>query len=400
VRVLLTSDFYPPAPGGLEAHVRRLAHGLIRAGDEVMVVTGGTSPPGDDGGVVVHHAATRLARLPGAYQQHGRAFHPPWPDRAFAGALADVLGRFRPDVVHAHGWCAFSAAAACAGRCPLVVTLHDYGLRCPKKNLLRGGAECADGRGLRCARCPGSEQGTAKRSALAAALAATAGGQRAGTACYIAVSHHVAERHLEAWRTPAQVDVIPNFLDVPPAAPPEPGESGVLYVGPADRHKGLHVLLDARRRLPARLARLVVVGACVATDAADGVSCPGRLTGNALWQRYREAALVVVPSIWPEPCPTVALEALAYGRPVVASRVGGLPDLVDDGRTGVLVPPGDSRALSSAISALLTDRAALCAMGHAARLSAAAFDTVAVVRRIQTVYEKVLAGWDPRRGPS
>jgi hypothetical protein len=174
--------------------VRRLAQALRRAGDEVTVAAGGT-PAGtvDDDGVVVHRLDTALGRVPGAYRT-GRSFHPPWPDRRFVRGLGDVLRRVSPDVVHAHGWCEFSAAAACGARWPLVVTLHDYGLRCPKKTLLRGGQECARGRGLRCLRCPGREQGTVKRSLLAGALARTVPRLAAR---YIAVSRHVAARHRE-----------------------------------------------------------------------------------------------------------------------------------------------------------------------------------------------------------
>jgi glycosyltransferase involved in cell wall biosynthesis len=120
------------------------------------------------------------------------------------------------------------------------------------------------------------------------------------------------------------------------------------------------------------------------------------LTGEPLWQRFRAAAMVVVPSIWPEPCPTVALEALAFGRPVVASRIGGLPDLVADGNTGLLVPPGDPGALAGAITTLLSDRSRLKAMAAAAYASAALFATKAVVSRIEAVYADAAAGWCPR----
>jgi glycosyltransferase involved in cell wall biosynthesis len=400
VKVLLVADFYPPAPGGLEAHVRRLALALHRAGDRVVVVAGGGSPrragePSDEDGILVHRLGVSVARVPGIYRTPARAFHPPWADRDFQRGLGEILRGLDPDVVHAHGWCGFSAAASCAGRWPLVVTLHDYGLRCPKKNLLRGDRECLSGRGVRCANCAGREQGPAKRCVLGGALACTAPRLPGRVARFIAVSRHVALRHLEepAFRR-VGVEVIPNFLDVPaePFAPPTGSE--VLFVGPADRHKGLQVLLQAWRSVPSGFARLTVVGATAAqvnATAADGVDFTGRLDGAAVWRRLRAAALVVAPAIWPEPCPTVVLEALAAGRPVVASGVGGHPDLIVDGRTGRLVPPGDARALAVAIVDLLADRPRLREMARAARVSAHQFDTPSVVSRIQTVYADVLA---------
>jgi glycosyltransferase involved in cell wall biosynthesis len=393
LRILLVADFYPPEPGGLEAHARRLARALVTRGHEVAVATvaGGAGLPAMDDGVRVARWPTSVGRLQPLYRDRSRPFHPPWPDPAFTRRLGRLAAAFRPDVVHAHGWCAFSALAACRPGAPLVVTLHDYGLRCPKKTLLRGGRECATGRGTACLTCPGDEQGPARRAALAVALAATAGRLDRGVARFLAVSEHVAARHVEGGLDPARVRVVPNFLDMPAGAePPAAGDgpaAGVLYVGPAAAHKGRAVLLEAHRRLPAGLARLVVVGD--GGPDTPGVEYAGRLDGDALWARYRAAAVVVVPSVWPEPCPTVALEAMGWGRPLVASRNGGLVDLVADGDSGVLVPPGDPAALAAALRALLEDGGRRRAMGTAALARAQAFSTGAVVPRIEATYREV-----------
>jgi glycosyltransferase involved in cell wall biosynthesis len=401
--VLLVSDFYPPEPGGLEAHVRRLAHALRRTGHTVAVVAGGPArPPVDDDGVAVHHPGLTLDRLPAAFRDSAHRFHPPWPDHTFQRGVRRVLDRFAADVVHAHGWCQFSAAAAADRRVPVVVTLHDYGVRCPKKNLLRGDAECARGRGIRCLRCRGDEQGTAKRAVLSGALSRTVPRLAARVDRFIAVSEHVARRFRETAPDPGRVMVIPNFLDLPDEPAAAPTGSQVLYVGPATRHKGLSVLLRALREVPPGLAEAVVVGVASADavpstgGAPAAVRYAGRLTGEPLRRQFRAAAMVVVPSIWPEPCPTVALEALAFGRPVVASRIGGLPDLIADGDNGLLVPPGDPGALAGAITTLLSDRSLLNAMAATAYASAALFTTEAVIRRIEAVYADTAAGWQPR----
>jgi glycosyltransferase involved in cell wall biosynthesis len=403
VRVLLVADFYPPAPGGLEAHVRRLAQALVHRGHEVEVVAGAdTFQHDDDGGIPVHRVPVTLSKV--VYREAGRAFHPPWPDGAVRHAIRRVLARFDADVVHAHGWSAFSAALAGP---PLVVTLHDYGLRCPKKTLLRGDDECSAGFGARCVTCPGDEQGTVKRAALAATLAAAAPWLRVRVARVIAVSGHVADRHRADW---PDIEVIPNFLDPFPAAFRSfapPAGRGILFVGPPDRHKGLPVLLRALGHLPAGTARLTVVGAHslpLLRGSSDqnrpgdhyfpevvpsDVEFAGRLSGDALWRRYREAAVVAAPATWPDPCPTVVLEALAMGRPVVGSRTGGLPDLVDHGTTGLLVQPGDDRALAAALGALLDDDKRRLAMARAAHERAVLFSTESVVPRIEAVYAAV-----------
>jgi glycosyltransferase involved in cell wall biosynthesis len=104
--------------------------------------------------------------------------------------------------------------------------------------------------------------------------------------------------------------------------------------------------------------------------------------------------VAVVPSRFPDPCPTVALEAMAAGRPVVGSAVGGLADLVVDGVTGVLVPPGDAAALRSAIQQLLTDPDLRARMGTEGRNKAASSSTNVVVSAWEEVFADVIAGKD------
>ena len=87
------------------------------------------------------------------------------------------------------------------------------------------------------------------------------------------------------------------------------------------------------------------------------VTFRGWLQGDALVNAYREAAVVVVPSRWPEPFGIVGIEAMAHGRPVVAFSVGGIPEWLENGVGGVLVPPGDVIAMGERIGALLADPA-------------------------------------------
>ena len=106
---------------------------------------------------------------------------------------------------------------------------------------------------------------------------------------------------------------------------------------------------------------------------------------------WAHAAVGVVPSVWPEPFGQVAIEAMACGRAVIASNVGGLRDVVVDGETGLMVPPGDVTALREALRMLLSDPARRARMGEAGRRRAQAFFASTVVRRIEQVYAQVLA---------
>ena len=94
----------------------------------------------------------------------------------------------------------------------------------------------------------------------------------------------------------------------------------------------------------------------------DRIAWLGNVSAVALL--LSEMDIVVLPSL-SEGLPMVALEAMALGRPIVATRVGGIPEIVVDGETGVLVPPGDHRSLAAAIGALLSDTERARTMGHA-----------------------------------
>lgn len=107
-------------------------------------------------------------------------------------------------------------------------------------------------------------------------------------------------------------------------------------------------------------------------------------------EALRRSSLALIPSVCPDSCPTVAMEAMAAGCPVIASRVGGLPDLVDDGVTGILVPPSDSLALREAIQLLLNDVEMQQRMSAKARQKVTEFMAEKVVPRIERVYGQLI----------
>lgn len=392
MRVLLASDFYPPAPGGLEAHAQRLAEGLLSRGHDIAVVSGTADPERLPGRTVMVPASTVLSRLPGIFQDTGRPYPPPWPDPLFRQAVRKLAAWWKPDLIHAHGWCAFSCYWADSP--PLVVTLHDHGLRCPKKTLLHTGEECGTGHGRRCLTCRGG-QSPARAVTLAAALRHYVPGLAAHTTRFIAVSHSVAQRAAELDMPMPKIEVVPNFLDTGrattarAAADGSAGPGKVLFVGPDSPHKGRSVLLEAWRLMPAGNAQLSVTGPGPAIHV-PGVVCTGYLHGAALSRQYQAASVVAIPSIWPEPCPTVALEAMAHGKPIVGSRIGGIPDLVGHGRNGLLVAPNDPKALAEGLSAVLTDHELRLKLSTGALADAKRFDSGTVLPQIERVYAAAL----------
>jgi glycosyltransferase involved in cell wall biosynthesis len=180
-----------------------------------------------------------------------------------------------------------------------------------------------------------------------------------------------------------EVRVIPNGVAIPSTvgAPDQPPHA--LYVGRLSEEKGVRELADAADGLP-----LVVVGdGPLRHLVANGV---GFVRPADLGRWYEQAAVVVVPSRR-EGYGVVAREAMAYGRPVVATAVGGLVDAVEDGVTGVLVPPGDVAALREALVRLLGDAALRDRLGRAATTQAAErFAWGTATAALRATYEAVV----------
>jgi glycosyltransferase involved in cell wall biosynthesis len=217
----------------------------------------------------------------------------------------------------------------------------------------------------------------------------------------VEVLHHgVDPRELERWSRP---DGVLAELGIRDGAPV------VATVANFKAHKGHRHLLEAasivRRSLPE--ARFVLAGAGPTERQVRERAAALGLEGTVVFAGPREDAprlaaaadLFVLPSEH-EGLPVALLEAMALGRAVVATRTGGVPEVVEDGRHGLLVPPADPRALAEAIAELLRDPARRARMGEEGRRRAAAFDLRRAVRRIEDVYEELLGLRGPAGAPA
>jgi glycosyltransferase involved in cell wall biosynthesis len=196
--------------------------------------------------------------------------------------------------------------------------------------------------------------------------------------------------------------VIPSFIDEqavvhalagarPRFLPPDDGY--LLFVGALGPHKGLNVLLEAYQSLETDVP-LVVIG----TPRHDSprrfpprVVVATNVPHADVMAAWAHASIGVVPSTCPEGFGIVAVEAMASGKPVVASNIGGLRDIVAHGETGYLVEPRDAAALRRALATLLASRELRSSMGEAAREKARMFTARRVAARVEDVYEEVLS---------
>jgi glycosyltransferase involved in cell wall biosynthesis len=405
MRICLVSNLYPPdVLGGAEIVVGHLARGLQAVGHEVMAVA--TAPRARAGRDTVD--GVRVCRLDpaniywaGDAPSRPRVVKPLWHlvdlwNPVMYRRLRSLLAAEKPDVVHTHNLGGLSAAAWSATRAaglPLVHTLHDHSLTCVRAvRMTRSGRVCE----RQCAPC-------ALRSGWLERLSR-------GVDAVAAPTRFVLERHLELGFFPrAHPAVVP--WGAPPlamAAGPSRRDEGpvrFLFVGGLEPHKGIGVALEAFRRAPAARASLDIAGAgtmadpCRAAARRDPrIRFHGFVTGEEKERLLGSADALLFPSLCWEAAGLVMLEAFAHGVPVIASRTGGIPEFIEEGRTGFLVTPGDAVALATHIDRLAGDRAPIEAMREACRAGAARLTWARTVGELVEVY-KAAVGRRESRAP-
>lgn len=411
MRILLLSQFYPPIVGGEERHVRNLAAALVKRGHCVNVATlwvPGSADHEMDGEVGIYRIRGTLQRLSGLFVEHERRHAPPFPDPELVTALRRIIVKTKPDVVHAHNWLLASFLPLKAwSRAGLVVTLHDYSLICAKKNLMHAGEVCKGSNLSKCWRCAGAHYGGVKGAVTTLGNFGSGFLARRVVDKFIAVSHAVA-RDTRLAESGVSYEVIPNFVsddvsslsrDLDPCLRELPAEGYILFVGDLMHLKGVDVLLDGYATLNGAPPLVLIGRRCPDTPSVfpPNVHLFSMWPHAAIMHAWSKCLFGVAPSVGPEACATVVMEAMASGKAIVATDIGGMPDLVDHGETGLLVPPGDSEALAQAIQRLLKNPQLLYQMGKVALARVERLKATAVVGRIEQVYQIVCT--ESQRGP-
>ncbi len=291
--------------------------------------------------------------------------------------IGRLIDDTKPDLVHCHNiyhqLTPSIIGAAKKRGVPVVLTLHDYKPVCPTYNRLCNGEPCSkclngDFSQVLRNRCA---DGSLGKSALLYAEASVQQWMRS----YEAVDRFVAPcrfmKDAIAHRAPGErASLLYNGIDVNAIQASDADDGYVLYIGRLVHEKGVQTLLDAQRQSQSKW-RLVVAGTGPLENVLKAQYNPsifvGYLAGDALKEMIRRASVIVVPSEWYENCPMSVLEAMAYGKPVVGSRMGGIPELVVDGETGLLFEARNANELSMAIDRLMAEPKLRTGMGRAAR---------------------------------
>jgi glycosyltransferase involved in cell wall biosynthesis len=401
LRICLALEYFPPfAPGGAEWSTEALARALAARGHEVVVVT-----PNYGAGALEERQGVRIVRFP--FPRHlppGRVPLPPkWLANPFfylyaAWAIRRVARRERVEVIHVqnkHMLIPGTLAGHSLGL-PVVLTIRDGSIIDAAPMCLHHGDRMPEDCGVRKLWRECSEEYIAlgyiqgRRSRLRAKMGFL----------YFWLDSRLKQRFLR--RVDAVVGVSEGILDIyrrsgllegvrrvqpvysipPPARAPAPtsvealrgrlGLSGgplVLYVGKLSPGKGSADLAAASREVLREFpdARFAFVGEGDLADAGPHVRRFGALPNAEVLALYPLADVVVVPSIVPDALSRVIIEAMAAGRAVIATRVGGTPELVIHEKTGLLVERADPDGLARALRRLLGDAGLRAALGAAAR---------------------------------
>lgn len=272
--------------------------------------------------------------------------------------VSDAIRAHRPQVVHVHN--TFAAAspsvygAAAVQRVPVVQTLHNYRLVCPVATCFRDGHACTDCVGRPIA-WPAVLHACVRNSRAQSAVVTTTlamhralGTFRNRIHAYIALTSFQRLLMVEGGLPADRIRVIPNFLEPDPGSSREP-RAGILYVGRLSEEKGVEAMVRAAAREPG-LVRVAGDGPrapeVLKSASVGDLSYLGRLEHHSVLHEVGTAIAVLVPSICFEGFPMVVPEAFARGTPIIASRIGSLAEVVEEGVTGLLAEPNDPGSLA------------------------------------------------------
>jgi glycosyltransferase involved in cell wall biosynthesis len=416
MRVLLVNHAFPPdGLGGVESYTQRLAAELVKTGDTVSVVTRRPEKSSQKPWILREQLpdGASLYRITGGdpvYEHYDRflLYHEDL-EKCFQRIMVEEA----PDVVHFNhllGQSPRFVEMAHRLRAAVVISLHDFYFACPRVHLHKPSGElCAGPDGGR--ECAGacfadeSDGGPLRwgmRTAYFRRLLGMA--QR-----LVAGSRYVASYFENFARHPHGVRVIPNGVAVEavdPAmvvcsTPRERGRLNLAYCGSVGRHKGVHVILDALRGADLGPVELLVIGQTPDRSYVDllreqAAKVPG--LNFRLYGAFKQAEFpyllsdvdsVVAPTLVPEAGPQVPREVLARGVPVLASRLGALPEIVVHGENGFTFDPNRPAELAAILRRLLVDEDLL------PRLRAGALRTPVVTvaehaRAIRSVYQEAI----------
>lgn len=349
MRILIVNSLYPTSlhpkvVGGAERSVRNLAEALVGAAHQVLVVRAaapGAAPTEEVfNGVRVHALPINNVYWPFSGEQHSSLSRLLWhvlddwappPSR-----IADLIEKFQPDVLHTNNLTALGTGVWVVAKrhgIRIVHTLRDYSLLCPRTKLFKDGRMCE-------ALCSDCALLTFRRRSRTSLVDAVVGNSIA------TLNLHLKHGLFGSAITRTAIGSLPDAGAVP-LAPRERRDDPRLvfgYIGRVSDDKGVDLLAAAFGRLPGDRVRLKIAGESAPdiqsrlqkTAGVNTIEFLGFVTPRSF---YEEIDVVVAPSLWPEPLPRSVIDAISYGRPVIASDRGGNVEAMGEPPFGSVFDP-------------------------------------------------------------
>lgn len=322
--------------------------------------------------------------------------------------LANMLRNFPVQVAHAHNIYSRLTTSVLdllhKKNIPVLMTLHDYKLICPNYKLMYNGHICED--------CKDNKYFMAiwnrchKNSIVASTIVSFEAyfnhlfdKYRKNVRIFISPSIFLKKKLIEFGLPQSQITYIPNFVDTSEFVPRYNPGKYFLFLGRLSPEKGIPTLIKAFMKIASKKISLYVAGEGPARNqiesmaAADSrIRFTGYLSGEKLKETIRNALAVIVPSEWYENAPISILEALAFGKPVVGARIGGIPEMIDEGVNGYLFEPGNVDNLKEKLEIILSMPVRhIREMGEAARQKVKSeYNSELHYERLMDIYHRAL----------
>lgn len=395
-QICFISNLYPPfIIGGAEISVGRVAEGLVKRGHDVSVIT--TSPNGkssieDIKRVKIYQINPLNFYVMYKHQNQPEILKPIWHGidlwnpHSFI-VVKKILKKEMPDVAHINNFKGLSLSAFSVTKrlnLSLIFTAHDYSLICPRGDLLHGSSEiCTDPVGL----CK----------------------------AYAKIQKYLVDNKPDLVTAPSQfvIDKLKErglFKDRKTMKLPlgielrnEKAEKSydtldILYAGALSKRKGVHILINAFKSLKAENIKLHIVGKGKDKDEFKRIAGTDRriffygfVPDGELRRLYQEANVLVVPSIWYDNSPMVIYESFMNGTPVIGSRIGGIPELVEEGYNGLLFEAGNVDELKEILEYPLKNSDMLKRLEEGAFESVQKYDMGEHIIKLEEMYKGVIS---------
>ena len=328
--------------------------------------------------------------------------------RSARKGLEQLISSFKPDIAHIHnmyGRLTTSVLDLLAQKkIPIVMTLHDYKLACPSYLFMRNSRVCEDCKGGRFFmavrnRCHKRSYAASTIVALESYMNEWLKKYRKNVHFFISPSLFLKDKLTEYGWPARQIKHVPNFLNITDFEPSYVSGSYFLYLGRLSEEKGIDNLIQAYIGLKQNRVGLTIVGeGPIRPDLerlAHGnpaIRFTGYLSGKMLQDITKNALSVIVPSVCYENAPISILEAMAYGKPTIGARIGGIPEMIKDGVNGFLFEAGHYDALKNVLERFTNiPTVGIEQMGKAARRKVESENsTESHYRNLMEIYQEVL----------